>query len=169
MENFGDYLRAGVNMGLGTDTAPHNLVEEMRKAAVLARIAARDIAAVTTSDLLHAATIGGAKALMREDLGRIAPNKKADLVIVDLAVPQMLPARDPLRSFVYHAADRAVRDVFIDGRHVVAEGKVLTLDQANAAERLVLAQRRMLEAAPHRDYRGRSADEIAPLSLPLAD
>ncbi len=43
MENFGDYLRAGVNMALGTDTTPHNLVEEMRKAAVLARIAARDI------------------------------------------------------------------------------------------------------------------------------
>ena len=75
MENFGDYLRAGVNMGLGTDTTPHNLVEEMRKAAVLARIAARDIMTVTTSDLLHAATIGGAKALMRDDLGRIAPER----------------------------------------------------------------------------------------------
>ncbi len=125
MENFGDYLRAGVNMGLGTDTAPHNLVEEMRKAAVLARIAARDIATVTTSDLLHAATVGGAKALMRDDIGRIAVHKKADLVLVDLAVPQMMPARDPVRSFVYHAADRAVRDVFVDGRQVVVEGKVV--------------------------------------------
>jgi cytosine/adenosine deaminase-related metal-dependent hydrolase len=95
MENFGDYLRAGVNMGLGTDTTPHNLVEEMRKAAVLARIAARDIMTVTTSDLLHAATIGGAKALMRDDLGRIAPNAKADLVLVDLTVPQMRPGARP--------------------------------------------------------------------------
>jgi cytosine/adenosine deaminase-related metal-dependent hydrolase len=169
MENFGDYLRAGVNMGLGTDTTPHNLVEEMRKAAILARIAARDVAAVTTADLLHAATVGGARALMREDLGRIAVDKKADLVIVDLAVPQMIPARDPLRSFVYHAADRAVRDVFVDGRQVVAEGKVVTLDQAAAGERLVEAQRRMLAAAPSRDYRGRTAEEIVPLSLPLAD
>jgi 5-methylthioadenosine/S-adenosylhomocysteine deaminase len=59
MESFGDYLRAGVVMGLGTDTTPHNLVEEMRKAAVLARIAAHDIATVTTSDLLYAATAGG--------------------------------------------------------------------------------------------------------------
>jgi 5-methylthioadenosine/S-adenosylhomocysteine deaminase len=169
MENFGDYLRAGVNMGLGTDTAPHNLVEEMRKAAVLARIASRDIATVTTSDLLHAATVGGAKALMRDDIGRIAVHKKADLVLVDLAVPQMMPARDPVRSFVYHAADRAVRDVFVDGRQVVVEGKVVTLDQADAAGRLALAQRRMLEAAPCRDYRGRGAEEIVPLSLPLAD
>jgi cytosine/adenosine deaminase-related metal-dependent hydrolase len=169
MENFGDYLRAGVNMGLGTDTTPHNLVEEMHKAAVLARIAARDVETVTTSDLLHAATIGGAKALMRNDLGRIAPGNKADLVLVDLTVPQMRPARDPLRSFIYHAADRAVRDVFVDGHQVVAGGKVLTLDQSDAADRLTHAQRRMMEAAPGRDYRGRSAEEISPLSLPFAD
>jgi cytosine/adenosine deaminase-related metal-dependent hydrolase len=167
MENFGDYLRAGVNMGLGTDTTPHNLVEEMRKAAVLARIAARDIETVTTSDLLTAATVGGAKSLLRTDLGRIAPNKKADLVLVDLTVPQMRPVRDPLRSFVYHAADRAVRDVFVDGRQVVAEHKVLTLDQDQAAGRLADAQQRMLQDAGRRDYRGRSASEISPLSLHL--
>jgi len=169
MENFGDYLRAGVNMGLGTDTTPHNLVEEMRKAAVLARIAARDIATVTTSDLLHAATIGGARALMRDDLGRIAPNSKADLVLVDLTVPQMRPARDPLRSFVYHAADRAVRDVFIGGQQVVADHKVLTMNQNDAAGRLAGAQRRMLSAAAPRDYRGRSAEQISPLSLSMMD
>ena len=168
MENFGDYLRAGVNMGLGTDTTPHNLVEEMRKAAIFARIAARDIETVTTADLLYAATIGGAKALMRDDLGRIAPDKKADLVLVDLTVAQMRPVRDPLRSFVYHAADRAVRDVFVGGQPVVAGRKVLTLDQDDAAERLGRAQDRMLEAASQRDYRGRGAEEISPLSLPLA-
>jgi 5-methylthioadenosine/S-adenosylhomocysteine deaminase len=169
MENFGDYLRAGVNLGLGTDTTPHNLVEEMRKAAVLARIAARDIATVTTSDLLHAATIGGARALLRDDLGRIALNKKADLVLVDLTVPQMRPVRDPLRSFIYHAADRAVCDVFIDGHQIVADHKVLTLDQNEAAARLGLAQQKMLEAAAGRDYCGRTAEEISPLSLPVAD
>ncbi|HEY1299842.1 MAG TPA: amidohydrolase family protein [Stellaceae bacterium] len=167
MENFGDYLRAGVTMGLGTDTAPHNLIEEMRKAAILARIAARDIHTVETADLFHAATVGGAKALMRDDLGRIAPGAKADLVVIDLKVPQMMPARDPLRSLVYHAADRAVRDVFIDGRQVVADGRVLTMDQAGAAQRLGDAQQRMLEAAPGRDYLRRSAAEITPLSLPL--
>ena len=167
MENFGDYLRAGVNMGLGTDTTPHNLVEEMRKAAIFARIAARDIMAVTTSDLLHAATIGGALALMRDDLGRLAPNAKADLVLVDLTVPQMRPVRDPLRSFIYHAADRAVCDVFVDGRQVVADHKVLTMNQDDAADRLAGAQLRMLDAAARRDYRGRSAEQISPLSLPV--
>ena len=169
LESFGGYLRAAINMGLGTDTSPHNLVEEMRTAAVLARIADHNIATVTTSDLLHAATVGGAKALMRDDIGRISTGKKADLVVVDLTVPQMIPARDPLRSFVYHAVDRAVRDVFVDGRQVVSERKVLTLDQSASGERLIRAQQRMLEAAPRHDYRGRSAGEIVPLSLPLAN
>ena len=135
----------------------------------MARIAARDIETVTTADLLHAATVGGATALLRDDLGRIAPGKKADLVLVDLTVPQMVPARDPLRSFIYHAADRAVRDVFVDGRQIVADGSVLTLDQADAGRRLVEAQRRMLEIAPRRDYRGRSAEQISPLSLTVGD
>jgi hypothetical protein len=51
----------------------------------------------------------------------------------------------------------------------VADRKVLTMDQDDAADRLAGAQRRMLEAAARRDYRGRSADQISPLSLPLAD
>ena len=142
MENFGDYLRAGVTMGLGTHTTPHNLVEEIRQAAILARIAARDIETVTTADLFRAATVGGATALLRDDLGRIAPGKKADLVLVDLTVPQMVPARDPLRSFIYHAADRAVRDVFVDGRQIVTAGKVVTLDQAEAARESVAGEGR---------------------------
>ena len=169
MEHFGAYLEAGVVMGIGTDCSPHNLVEEMRKAAVLARIAARDIHAVDVADFLHAATVGGATALLRDDIGRLAPGKKADLVLVDLACPQMQPARDPLRGFVYHAADRAVRDVFVDGVQVVANRRVLSLDQADAAIRLTAAQERMEAAAPQHDYRRRKAEEITPLSLPVAD
>jgi 5-methylthioadenosine/S-adenosylhomocysteine deaminase len=166
LENFGDYLGAGVVMGLGTDCAPHNLVEEMRKAAILARVAGRDITTVSTADLFHAATVGGATALMRDDIGRLAPGKKADLVLLDLECPQMQPARDPLRSFVYHAADRAVRDVFVDGRQVVADFRVTTLDQAGTGAKLRAAQERMERLAPQRDYRHRTAAEITPLSLP---
>ena len=141
--------------------------QEMRKAAVLARIAAHDIHAVATADILHAATVGGANALKRDDLGRLAPGMKADLVVVDLKCPHMMPARDPLRSLVYHAAERAVRDVYIDGAQVVGEGRVLTLDQADAAERLTAAQQRMMAAVPQRDYKGRTAEQISPLCLPL--
>jgi 5-methylthioadenosine/S-adenosylhomocysteine deaminase len=169
LENFGNYLRAGVTMGLGTDCSPHNLIEEMRKATVLAHIAARDITSVTAADVFHAATVGGANALLRDDIGRLAPGKKADIVLVDLACPQMQPDRDPLKALIYHAADRAVREVFVDGRQVVADGHVLTLDQMAAGSRLRAAQQRMEEAAPGRDYRRRSAIEIVPLSLPVME
>jgi 5-methylthioadenosine/S-adenosylhomocysteine deaminase len=74
---------------------------------------------------------------------------------------------DPLRSLIFHAADRAVKDVYVAGRRIVADGKVTTLDHAGAAARLAEAQARMMAATPKRDYRGRSADEIAPLTLPL--
>jgi cytosine/adenosine deaminase-related metal-dependent hydrolase len=167
LESFGDYLRAGANMGIGTDTTPHNMLEEMRKASTLARIAARDIHSVSTADVLNAATVGGARALLREDLGRLAPGMKADLVTVDLECPDMLPARDPLRSLVFHAAERAVYDVYVDGRQVVDAGRVAFLDQAGAAARLAEAQARMMAEVPRRDFRRRSADEITPLSLPI--
>ena len=167
MEDFGKYVRAGVTMGIGTDCAPHNMIEEIRKAGTLARIAGRDLKTVSTSMLFHAATVGGATALMRDDIGRLAPGMKADIVLVDLSNPWMQPARDPLRSLVFHAADRAVKDVYVDGRQVVADGTVVGLDHADACGRLALAQERMMAKVPERDYRHRSSAEITPLSLPV--
>jgi len=167
LESFGGYVRAGITMGIGTDTTPHNMLEEIRKAGTFARIAARDINDVSSAMLFHAATAAGAKALMREDLGKLAPGAKADLVLVDVTHPDMMPARDPLRSLIFHAADRAVKDVYVAGKRIVADGTVTTLDHHGAAERLVEAQNRMMEATPRRDYGGRSADEIAPLTLPI--
>jgi hypothetical protein len=60
-----------------------------------------------------------------------------------------------------------VKDVYVAGRKVVADGKVTTLDHRGAAERLAEAQLRMMATTPKHDYRGRSADEIAPLTLPI--
>ena len=105
--------------------------------------------------------------MLRDDIGRLALGAKADLVLVDLKNPWMMPARDPLRSLVFHAADRAVRDVYVDGQKVVANGRVATLDHAAALARLTEAQRRMEAAVPQRDGRRRASTEITPLSLPI--
>ncbi|MFQ5829270.1 MAG: amidohydrolase family protein [Candidatus Methylomirabilia bacterium] len=169
LEDFGRYLRGGVNLGIGTDCSPHNIIEEMRTALILARVAGEDIETVRTADLLHAATVGGANALLRDDLGRLAPGCKADMVLVDLRNDGMRPLRDPLRSLIYTAAERAVRDVYIDGAKVVEGGRVLTLDRAAAVERLEAAQRRMMAKVPELDYEGRSAEEISPPVLPIVD
>jgi 5-methylthioadenosine/S-adenosylhomocysteine deaminase len=143
------------------------MLEEIRKTGTFARIAARAIDNVSTGMLVHAATVGGAKGLLRDDIGRLAPGAKADLVLIDLHHPDMMPARDPLRSLIFHAADRAVKDVYIAGRKIVADGQVTTLDHQAAGERLTEAQKRMMASSTRCDYRGRTTDEIAPLSLPL--
>jgi cytosine/adenosine deaminase-related metal-dependent hydrolase len=167
LQNFGAYMKAGVNVGLGTDTFPHNFLEEIRTAATLSRVAAEDVAVLGTGEALHAATIGGANILQRDDIGRLEPGAKADIVLVEARHPAMQPLRDPLRSLVYAAAERAVCDVYVGGEQVVADGAVLGLDHAGAALRVTEAQRRAETRVPEADYAGRRHDELVPLSLPM--
>lgn len=166
LRDLGGYLAAGVNVGIGTDTFPHNMLEELRHAAVYARITGESHAIVTTGQVFRAATLGGAKLLCRDDIGRLAPGAQADLVMVDLTHPMMRPTRDPLKSLINAAADRAVAHVFVQGRQVVADGKVLTMDYPAASAGLEEAQARALAKASSLDWAGRSIDELAPPSLP---
>jgi 5-methylthioadenosine/S-adenosylhomocysteine deaminase len=162
LKDFGRYRRAGVNMGIGTDTYPHNMLDEMRLVAYLARTQATDPRALSSEDLFMAATIGGAKALGREDIGRLAPFCRADMVMVDITHPRMRPARDPLRSLIYAAGDRAVHTVIVDGNKVVVDGKLLTIDYAKAALHLHEAQQRVMANVPNRDWAHRHVDQISP-------
>jgi len=165
MEDVGNYIRKGVNLAMGTDTEPQNMAEEVRMASTMGRAAARSVRGVWLSELFHAATIGGATALGRDDLGRIATGAKADLVLLDLDAPGMRPVRDPLRSFFFSAADRAVRHVFVDGTRVVKDGEVLTIDRSGLSKPLQESQEAFVKNAPFVDFRGRSADEISPTSF----
>ena len=167
MADFGRYHRAGVNLGFGTDVTPHNLIEEMRLAIILARVMANNIKTTDVQMVFHAATVGGAKSLLRDDLGRLEKGAKADLVMVDLTQTIMRPAHDPLKSLIYHGADRAVKTVFIDGELAVDKGSVVHLDMSDAAGRLEIAQQRMLKDVPNHDFLGREAKDITPLSLNL--
>lgn len=167
MESLPDYRDAGVRIGLGTDTFPHNLIEEMRLALTLARVACEDMTRISASDVFHMATVGGADCLGRHDIGRLAVGAKADIVSIDLTHPSMRPLRDPLRSLIYSAAERPVRDVWIDGRQVVFDGKVPRIDVAAAAAAIEEAQRAAEAAVPGVDWAGRTAHELAPLTLPI--
>lgn len=162
MKDLGRYMRQGVNIGLGTDTYPHNFLDEMRLAAYIARTQADNPRTLTTTDLFNAATVGGARALGRDDIGRLAVGARADLVLVDVTHPAMRPARDPVRSLVYAAGDRAIRAVYVDGQCVVADGKCLTIDYAAAAEALHEAQQRVLANAPSQDWAHRPVEKISP-------
>jgi cytosine/adenosine deaminase-related metal-dependent hydrolase len=167
LEDFGKYRRLGINIGLGTDTFPHNFIDEMRWATVLCKVSAENVEATSLADVFHAATVGGAKALLRSDLGRLAPGCKADLSLVDLAHPSLQPVRDPLKSLVFSGLDRPITDVFVDGRQVVADGEVKTIDVGAVTEAMSRGQRAALGRVSEADYARRPLDEIFPMTLPM--
>ncbi len=167
LEHFRAYRRAGVTLGIGTDTFPHNMLEEMRLAAQLGRVASPQLEIVSTAEVFEAATLGGARLLGREDIGRLTVGAKADLLLVDAEHPAMKPLRDPLRSLINSAADRAVKHVYVDGERVVDDGRVVNLDYAAAAEAVSQARLRAEAKVPELDWAGRQASELSPLSLPL--
>ncbi len=168
MNTVGRYIRGGVPVGIGTDTYPHNMLEELRIALYLSRVISGDAYDVRTHHIFDAATVGGAAVLGRDDIGRLAPGAKADLVLADISHPAMKPVRDPLRSLIYVAAERAVRDVFVDGRQVVVDGTVPAFDLADALERLEAAQRRAEGKFTELDFAHRRHDEASPFAYDRA-
>ncbi|MEM6496130.1 MAG: amidohydrolase family protein, partial [Pseudomonadota bacterium] len=163
LHTFGGYTRAGINMGIGTDTYPHNFIEEMRNTLTIARAVAQTVDDLETRDVYNASTLGGAKALKRSDIGRLAVGAKADFIVLDARHPAMMPLREPIRSLVYVAAERPVKDVYVDGQIVVRDGTTLNIDYAAASAALEEAQKRAMKGTAQLDWAGRSADELAPL------
>ncbi|WBU57671.1 amidohydrolase family protein [Paracoccus sediminicola] len=168
MQSVGRYIRGGIPVGIGTDTYPHNMLEEMRHALINSRLMSGNPFDLRTHDIFDAATIGGAAILGRDDIGRLAPGMKADLFMADVTHPAMRPLRDPLRSLIYVAAERAVRDVFVDGRQVVSDGKVAAFDLSDATARLEEAQRRAEECFTGLDFAGRHPRDVSPLTYSVA-
>lgn len=168
MRSLGRYLRAGVRVGIGTDTYPHNMLEELRAALYCSRLMTGDPFDLRTGDVVDAATLGGAAILGRDDIGRLAPGARADIVTVDLTHPAMQPLRDPLKSLVYVAAERAVRDVFVGGVPVVRDGRCLTIDVEAAAAAVHEAHLRAREQVRRLDWAGRDHWTIVPPVYPFA-
>ena len=169
MHDFGTYLKAGVNMAIGTDTYPHNMADEMRTALFMAKVARRDTSHTRVEDVFHAATLGGARLLRREDLGRISVGAAADLVLLDLTHLAMRPCRDPVRSFMNAAGDRAVQDVYVAGERVLSNGRPTRFDVEAALAGVDDAHPRAMANIPQRDWYQRNAEDISPLSLPVRE
>lgn len=128
-----DLLRAGVNVGLGTDGAASNnrldLFAEMRLAALLAKGASGDAAALPAAAALRAATLDAARALNLDDrIGSLTAGKRADLVAVDLSGPSCQPVFDPVSHLVYVAGREHVTHVWVDGKLKLNEGCLVDLD-----------------------------------------
>jgi 5-methylthioadenosine/S-adenosylhomocysteine deaminase len=166
MESFGKYVRAGVNMALGTDTCPQSMIEAMKFAAVVTKLVDRQTEYTSAADAFNAATIGGATALGRDDLGRIAPGAKADLVIWDTQTLSMAPVRDPIKNIVYNAQADDVDTVIIDGQVMMRDRQSPGIDARQLARNLQAAGERMWAAMKGVDRIGRDVDGLSPKLYP---
>ena len=121
---------AGLNIALATDTQHGDMIELTRWALATARLQqGRVTDQWQPRDVFAMATINGARALgLSDEIGSIELGKRADLVVLDFRRPHLLPAIDPLRTLVHTAQGRDVEHVFVDGEHVVRDGRPTKVD-----------------------------------------
>jgi 5-methylthioadenosine/S-adenosylhomocysteine deaminase len=126
-------LKAGVTVGLGTDGAATNndldMWEEMRLAAFLQKVSTMDPQVVPAATALRMATAGGAEAIgLGDEIGSLTPGRRADLVQVSMSDPHFTPLYDVVSHLVYVAHGQDVSSTVVEGKVLMRDGKVLTLD-----------------------------------------
>ncbi|GAA1276353.1 amidohydrolase family protein [Arthrobacter pascens] len=167
--SFDRFREAGVNLCLGTDSFPPDLVRGMDVGMHLTRLVEERPDAGALADYFDAATIGGARALGRADLGRLAPGMQADITVLSLGHFGDGVVEDPLRTLVLNGTARQVTDTFVAGQPVVVGGTLPGIDlQALRAEGQRLFDQ-MRAAYSVRDAQRRTPGELFPPAYPRAE
>ena len=120
---------------IGTDGYNMDFITEMRAAGIVSKLHLRDGGAATAQDLVEAGTRRGAAALGRDDIGRIEPGARADLVVIDMSRPHLQPVSDPLRTLVWNVDRADVAATLVDGRYLVRDGALQTGDERDIVRR----------------------------------
>lgn len=131
-------LEAGLTVGLGTDSAASNnnldMLEEIRLTALLHKMHSNDPLAIPAGTAVELATTGGAKAIgLGKITGKLAPGYKADIVLLDMSGLHWYPRHDRLSLLAYSAAGSDVHTVIVNGRIVLENKQLKTIDE----ERLI--------------------------------
>ncbi|NLL18964.1 MAG: amidohydrolase [Clostridia bacterium] len=129
-----EMLDKGICVTIGTDGAPSNnrmdLIDEMWLTSLIHKGRLLDPTAVPAQQIVKMVTVDGAKALLWEsEIGSLEVGKKADLIVIDPDSPGMLPLHDPIANLVTSMHSSNVRSVMCDGRWVMKDRKVLTVDE----------------------------------------
>ena len=147
--SFAKFKEAGINIGLGTDTWPPDLLHNMQVGLYVARVVESGAARTSTADMYNAATLGGARALGRDDLGRLAPGAQADIVVFDLQGPHLGPFFDPFKNLILAGRGTDCRASYVRGRQLMENFEVLGI---NSPEIQIQAQHQFEKLmASHRD------------------
>jgi cytosine/adenosine deaminase-related metal-dependent hydrolase len=170
LDSWPRYREAGINVALGSDTYPRDMILQMRTASYMGKLMSRDLRAASAAEVFTAATLGGAKALGRDDLGRLAPGAKADIAIIDLSGRGSLrygPVWDPIKSLVECGFGDDVETVMVDGRVVMDRRQIPGVDVEDLRARAQAAGEASWATIQEWDPLGRTADQMSPLSFPI--
>ena len=168
LESFERYRQLGINVALGTDTFPQDLISEMRLTGLMCRFAEGSFRVGRAQDVFDAATLGGARALGRDDLGRLAPGAKADIVIVDFRSIHFGAVHDPIKSLVEYASGSDIDTVIVDGRTLMSGKQSLVLDEHQLLAAVQESAERAWAATPDWHWAHATVDDVAPMSYPVA-
>ncbi len=154
--NVPEYIRNGITVSLGTDGAASNnnldMFEEMKACALLHKINAMDAGVVPAEKVLEFATINGAAALgMEKEIGSIEVGKKADIILVDLDRPHLVPLSNPISHLVYSARGSDVDTVLVDGRVLMENRELRSIDQKEVLKFANEQAKDLLEKAGRED------------------
>ena len=169
LESFDEYRRRGINVVLGTDTFPQDMVHEMRLAGLACRLVEGSFRAGKPYDVYSAATLGAARALRRDDLGRLAPGAKADMIVVDLRKTHFGAVRDPIKSFVEGGSGSDIESIVVDGETLLEGGRPTRFDEAELLERIQEGAQPLWDSVPQWRALGETIDDVAPMSYPVRE
>ncbi|MEU4809614.1 chlorohydrolase family protein [Nocardia fluminea] len=166
LDSFDRYRAAGVRIALGTDSFPPDLLRGMDIGVTLAKVRASRLDAATYGDYVSAATLGGAAALHRPDLGKIEVGATADLVAFRLGDPRDGVLDDPIRTLCMNSTGRAAEFSMVAGRITLRDGVIPGVDLPAMTRRAQALFERMRAAYSERDYLRRPTSELFPASFP---
>jgi cytosine/adenosine deaminase-related metal-dependent hydrolase len=161
------YLEAGVTVAIGTDTYPMDMVSELRWASILAKVTDANYQAGLARDVFNAATIGGTRFINRNDLGRLAPGAKADILLIDLDHLGAPLYADPIKALVDAGTGRDVHTVIVDGQVLIENGRATRVDEEQVLAKAREATRHYWEQVPRWRWDGATVDRIVPPAFPM--
>jgi 5-methylthioadenosine/S-adenosylhomocysteine deaminase len=167
LRSFQRYVDAGVTIALGTDTFPLDIVSELRWASILAKTTDANYQAGQHRDVFNAATLGGCRFLGRDDLGRLAPGARADILLIDLDHLGSFVYHDPIKALVDAASGRDVHTVIVDGKVLVQDRRLTRVDEAEIYAKAREATQRYWGNVAGWRWDGAGVEQIIPPAFPL--
>jgi cytosine/adenosine deaminase-related metal-dependent hydrolase len=168
--DFRRLVDAGVTIAMGTDAYPRDMIINMRMGLTTAKMENRSVTGASCAELFTAATLGGARGLNRDDLGRLAAGAKADIAIITLRGRDTLrwgTIYDPIRSLVETGVGDDVETVLVDGVVRMRDRRIPGIDYDELLDRVQSDAERYWSHLEEWDALGRTVEEACPPSFPI--